>query len=479
MNIVKLIKGLKILDCRGDMMVDISSLSQKVEDCKNGCLFFCYKGVKHDGHDHVKQAVKNGAICIVCERFVDDCEVLQIRVKNVRDVMLKICNNFYNNVLGKLKFIGVTGTNGKTTCTTIIKNILENSDKRCCLIGTNGVEICGEKYPTNLTTPDTVKLFEIFNMALNKNAKYIVMEVSAHALDLKKIKGIKFEVGIFTNLTQDHLDYFKTMHNYAITKLKFLQKTYCKNVVVNTDDKYGKLFVKLTKANVFDYGVEEVCSNFATELNLTKDSSTFLVNAFDSVMEIKTNLICKFNVYNILACCVASKILGVDNDCIVEAIKKIKDIDGRLNFYKLKNEACAVIDYAHTPDGLEKVLENLKTLNKDGRLITIFGCGGNRDRDKRHKMGEIASYYSDIIFLTNDNPRWEDENEIIKDILAGIKKDVFVDANRERTIEKAISIAKKGDLILIAGKGNENYQEIKGVKYSYSDLKTIEKYLCD
>lgn len=477
MKVEEILKNIKTLKVVGNISIEVTSLSQKVENCKEGSLFFCYKGVNFDGHNFANDAVKNGATCIVCEKYIENCNVLQVIVKNVREIMFKACNNFYKNITKKLKFIGVTGTNGKTTCTTILKNIISYANKKCCLIGTNGVEIENKKINSNLTTPDTVDLFEILNTAYNSGVQYVVMEVSAHAIALKKIKGLKFEVGIFTNLTQDHLDYFKTLHNYAITKLKFLQKSYCKNVVINTDDKYGKLFYKLTNSNAFNYGIEEPCQNFAMDITYNKSGTNFLINVLNSVAEIKTSLIGKFNVYNILSCCVCAKILNFDTDTIVNGIKTIKKIDGRLNLYELKNGAVAIIDYAHTPDGLEKVLENIRLINPTGKILTVFGCGGNRDKDKRHKMGQIAQALSDEVFLTNDNPRYEREEDIINDILKGIKNKVFIDTNRETAIKSAIEKSKNGDIVLIAGKGAESYQEIKGEKLPFSDEKIVLKYV--
>lgn len=476
MKINNLLKGIKVLEIKGDTNVEIFSLSQKINNCKRGCLFFCFKGVNFDGHNFVQMAINNGATCILCEKFVDGCNVLQIKVKNVRDVIFKVCNNFYNNLIKSFKFIGVTGTNGKTTCTTIIKSIIENSGNQCCLIGTNGVEIGNEKFETTLTTPDTVDFFNILNKAKTKSVKYVVMEVSAHAIDLKKLKGLKFEVGVFTNLTQDHLDYFKTMHNYAVTKLKFLKKSYCKNVVINIDDEYGKLFSKLSNTKVYQYALDSPAQNFAMDVNLNINGTSFLANILNSVCEIKTKLICKFNVYNILASCICAKILGFDVDCIVNTVNNLKAISGRVNTYKLKNSATVIIDYAHTPDGLQKILENLRGLNSGSKIITVFGCGGNRDKTKRYKMGQIAASLSDEIILTNDNPRYENEQDIITDILKGIKKKVLIDTNRKNAIENAIKLSKAEDVILIAGKGCEKYQEINGIKVPFCDEDIIKSF---
>ncbi len=477
MNLKTLIKNLKVIKTKGDLNLEISSLSQKVENCKQNCLFFCYKGVKFDAHNFVKDAEKNGAVALIVERFVQS-SLPQILVKNARSFLAKVCLAFYKGVLDNLKIIGVTGTNGKTTTATLVYNILNTAGKTAGLIGTNGVFFGGNFIKSNLTTPDIINLFEIFNKMKESGTEYVVMEVSAHSIDLKKIDGIKFEVGIFTNLTQDHLDYFKNMHKYALTKLKFLQKKYCKNVIINTDDDYGRLFFKLSNSNVFGCGIKNPAQNFAMDIKTSFFGTNFLINIFDNVLEINSSLIGMFNVYNTLFACTCAKILGVELDDIYRGILNTKKIDGRMNYYKLNNGAFAVVDYAHTPDGLQNVLETLNQLKCNKKIITVFGCGGNRDKLKRPQMGKIASILSDFVLVTSDNPRYENKNEIIKDITREITlKNFLVEENRRLAIKKAVEMTKKGDIVLIAGKGAEDYQEIKGKKVFFSDSKELTKYV--
>lgn len=477
MQLCKILKGVRILEVKGNLEQDILYLSQKTEDCRESSLFFCIKGISGDGHDFVDVAIKNGAKALIVERFINKCNITQILVKNTRNIMPKICNNFYNNVLSKLKLIGITGTNGKTTTTKILQSIFLASNKKVGIIGTNGVEFTGKKFSSNLTTPDTTTLFKIFNDMADSGVKYVVMEVSAHAISLNKLKGIKFEVGLFTNLTQDHLDFFCSMHKYALTKLKFLQKTYCKNVVINIDDKYGALFQKLTNSNLFTFGINLPAQNFAIDIDLTFKGSSFLCSVIDSPLYITSNLPCLFNVYNVLGACVVAKILDLPIDCIVQGVNKIRNIDGRMNCFKLKNNAYAIIDFAHTPDGIKKVLEGLRGLVKGKKIITVFGCGGNRDRGKRRLMGEVASKLSDKVIVTSDNPRNENPETIIKDITYGIKGEFLCQIDRKKAIKHAFDLSSDGDVILIAGKGAENYQEINGVKLPYSDLDEIKNYI--
>ena len=477
MKLKDILKDISVKQVKGDLDLEVKDICQKIEKIKKGSLFFCIKGISHDGHNFYKEAIKKGATVLIVEKFLD-CSATQVLVANVRNVILKICNNFFNNIANKFKFIGVSGTNGKTTTSNIVYQILKNSSKKVGLIGTNGIVFNNFNLSNNLTTPDTVDLFYILNKMLKSKIEYVVMEVSAHALDLNKLLGIKFEVGIFTNLTQDHLDYFKTMKSYALAKLKFFKKRYCKNIVVNIDDEYGRLFLKLTNTKYYTYGLNNPSDCFAIDINLKIDKTKFVANIFDNIFVFNTGLICLFNVYNILAAATCCKILGIQNKFILQTINQIETINGRMNFFKLKNGAYIVVDYAHTPDGLQKVLQNLKFLKqKHKKLICVFGCGGNRDKVKRHIMGEVAFSLSDTLIVTNDNPRDEDENKIIEDICKNINGNILKNPNRKGAIKMAYDESDNGDIILVAGKGCELTQEIRGQKIAYSDLKEVKKYI--
>lgn len=476
LKLSQLIRGIKVEEIIGDMEIEIESLSQNTGKVEKNCLFFCYKGVKFDGYDFVDEAQKKGAVAIVTDKLINTT-LVQIIVRDTRKIMPKICNKFFNSVLKKVKLIGVTGTNGKTTTASILFQLLSNSHLKAGFIGTGKIEYDGKVFAQNLTTPDTVDFFYLLDKMVKKGVAFVVMEVTAHALDLNKLYGLRFEVGIFTNLSQDHLDYFGSMGKYALCKLKFLKKRFCKNVVINTDDKYGEMFAKISDSVVATYGIERPAKNFALGLNLSLTHSSFVANVFDNIFDIKTNLLCKFNVYNVLSSIIAAKILEIDDDVIVKTLKNIKRIDGRMNFYKLKNGAVAVIDFAHTPEALESVLRNLKKLSAK-KVFCVFGCGGDRDKLKRSKMGRVAGVLADYVYVTSDNPRSEDPLKIISDIIDGIVTDNYeIDESRTRAIQKAIAFSQKGDVILIAGKGAENYQEILGVKYAYSDVDVLKKFI--
>lgn len=478
MNLKKLFNTIKYIDSMGNLNVEVFGLSQKIDKVKKGDLFFCFKGINSDGHCYASIAKQKGAVALVVEKFLKNINLPQILVKNTRKIMPKVCNNFFNNVSKKLKLIGITGTNGKTTSSTFIYNILTFNNYKAGLIGTNGVEYCNKKTSLNLTTPDTVDLFYIFDEMSKNNIEYVVMEVSAHAIELNKLSGLKFEVGAFTNLTQDHLDFFKTKYNYALTKLKFLNKKYCKSCFINIDDKYGQLFYKLINTKTITYGLNNPADNFAIDVVCSVNGCDFISNIFDEVLYVSSKIPCLFNVYNLLLSLSICYYLGLTKNQLLRAIKNLKTVDGRVNFYQLKNGATVVIDFAHTPDGLEKILQNLSGLKRTGKLITVFGCGGNRDTTKRSKMGEIAYKYSDKVYVTSDNPRYENPMEIIEEIVKNIKKDrCFIFENRKEAILKAIENSVHGDIILIAGKGSEKYQEIKGVKYLYNDKNVVEPYL--
>ncbi len=476
MKLKELIRGIKIKEIVGDGETDVDTLSQNTKKISGRTLFFCYKGVNFDGYDYIEEIEKQGAVALVVDRKIDT-NLPYILVNDTRKIMPKICNRFFKNILKKVKLVGVTGTNGKTTTANLVYQILNNSGNKAGFIGTGKIEYDGKIFEQNLTTPDTVNFFYLVNEMIKTGVKYIVMEVTAHALDLNKLYGLKFEVGIFSNLSQDHLDYFNTMGKYAMCKLKFLKKRYSKHCVINTDDKYGEMFAKISDSIVHTYGISRPAQNFAMDLNLSLTSSSFIANVFDHVFDIKSNLLCKFNVYNELSAMVTAKILGVDDDFIVKTLENVKKIEGRMNFYKLKNGAVAIIDFAHTPEALESVLVSLKNLCQK-RIICVFGCGGDRDKLKRSKMGRLACAYADYVFVTSDNPRSEDPLKIIADITDGIFiQNYEIDENRTRAIEKAVQMSNSGDVILIAGKGAEPYQEIAGMKYPYSDEKVIRKFL--
>ncbi len=478
MKLSTLIKNQKdIIATRGDLEIDILQLSQKADKKTQNGLFFCINGIAFDGHDFFQNAINNGCIALVVEKWLDTPQP-QILVQNVRNFVPVLCKRFYKNVQNKLKFIGVTGTNGKTTTANLVYQILKNDNKKVGIIGTNGIEFEGVNLPNPMTTPDPIDLFDILSEMVKKSVEYVVMEVSAHALFLRKLAGIRFEVGIFTNFSQDHLDFFKNMDNYAQAKQLFFDKSMCKNVVINIDDELGRTISRKTNSKLFTYGIFSPATNFAMDVVLKDDGTDFLLNIFDNVFDIKSNMLCLFNVYNMLASAVCAKILGLSNESIFKTLSNVKKIDGRMNFYKLQSGATAVIDYAHTPDSLKKALLNLKDFTQN-RLLVVFGCGGNRDSDKRKKMGEVTSLLADFTIITSDNPRNESPKKIISQIKSGFddKEKYTVIVDRKQAIVSALRGAEKGDIVLIAGKGHEKMQEIKGIKYPFDDYEIIKPFI--
>lgn len=381
-----------------------------------------------------------------------------------------------------MKIIGVTGTNGKTTSTYILKSILENAGYKVGLIGTNCNIIDHKVLKTNLTTPDPLDLQYLFSLMKESGCEYVVMEVSAHALYFHKLDGVNFECSLFTNLTQDHLDFFKDMQTYSQAKSQLFTKEFSKNAIFNVDDEFGHIFARFCNCErVISYALDNPSDIFAVNIKTSLSGSSFFVNAMDDIIEVYFNIGGKHNIYNVLGCIACGKVLGIDLQTIVKGIENIKEVDGRYNTYKSIKGYTIVVDYAHTPDGLDNILKSLRPLT-DKKLISVFGCGGNRDVAKRAIMGQISGELADITILTSDNPRFEDPNAIIEQIELGLKKltDNYIKIeNRKNAIEYAMKIAKQGDVILIAGKGQETYQDIKGVKHHFSDKEIVQEILSE
>lgn len=464
---------------RGNIQdINISSLCFDDRQTRQGSLFFCLSGQEKDGHNYAQNAVKNGASALVVEHYVD-ANVPQILVSDTRASLALMSANFYNNPADKLKIIGVSGTNGKTTTTYIISNILKTAGYRVGVIGTIGIVINNKKLPTTMTTPDPTIFHQILAQMVKSKVDYVVMEVSAHALALNKMAGIKFEVGILTNITQDHLDYFKTFSHYANTKLSFISPKYCKSAVVNLDDHLVcTLFEKYENTNFLCRGFglnnkqDATCNNFC----INADGIKFSMQTNGHNLNCNTKLRGKFNLYNIMGAIVACNNLGIADCDICKGIQTIQPIVGRFDVIPLFNGASIVVDYAHTPDGLQKILTSAREICK-GRLISVFGCGGNRDKTKRPIMGQISAQLADYTIITSDNPRYEKPLDIVFDIKKGIddKRNIKCILDRQQAIEYAVSISSEDDVIVVSGKGAEDYLEINGQKIKYSDYDVINQ----
>ena len=449
-------------------MINIKTDSRKV---KKGDTFVAIKGLTVDGHDYINQAIQLGACKIVCEHGTYSVETLV--VPNTKEWLQKYIVNNYKDEVNKLKIIGVTGTNGKTTTCFLTYQLLKKLGVNACYMGTIGFYYNDVKRELPNTTPEILEVYSLLIEALEHGCTYAVMEVSSHALVQKRVEGISYTVVAFTNLTEDHLDYHKTMANYLSAK-KLILNQISKDgfIIVNSDDSYHKEFevnnYKTLGYNGQDYKI----------INYSDSTKGTLINFIcnGQNLEVETNLKSKFNVYNYLTCFALLNELGFSTESLINATKDIYPPKGRCELVKVRN-GLAVIDYAHTPDAVEKIIDAF-TENKKGRIITLIGCGGDRDPIKRPIMGHIATEKSDYVIFTSDNPRTEDPNKILSDITIGLKKNNYeVVLDRVEAIKKGLDMIKDNDTLLILGKGHEDYQIIGHTKYRLDDLEEVQKYL--
>lgn len=477
MKLSRLIENISAIKENYVNNLNIKSLSHNSKQCEKGGLFFCLTGDNFDGHQYVKEAEQNGAVAIICERKVDS-KLTQIIVNDSRIAMAEIAKRFNNNVADKLKIISVVGTNGKTTVCAILAQIMRACGKKVGVVGTNGVFFDNElKIPCSLTTPDPIELHYIFNQLYMFNIEYVIIEASAHAIALHKLHGIKNELGIFTNISHEHLDYFKTMEEYALVKSNYFNKDNMDVCVINIDDKYGKELCSNTNSKCFSYGIANPANTFAIDIETSMKGTKFVVNTFDNIINIKSVFVGDFNVYNTLAAITAAKLLGCSNDIIKDAIKAMSAVEGRFNIFEYKNNIKVIVDFAHTSDGCEKTLEIIKRLRK-GKIITVFGCVDYSDKEKRKNMGEVVDKYSDEIILTADNPNYLSVDEIAQDIKKGIKKcKTTVISNRKQAIEFAFKNLKTNDTLVLLGKGAEIYQKVKGRNEKHSDILVVKSLI--
>ncbi len=474
MKLYDIISNLKFIGIKNYKEMDIDSLScNSSEHLENG-MYFCIKGLNTDGHNYVDESIKNGAVCLVVERYIDN-PTTQILVEDVRSAMSYISSVFYETYKSKMKFVGITGTNGKTTSTFLIRDILQKLNKKVGLIGTEGIYINNLLLPAKLTTPDPIELHKTIKDMENNGCEYCVMEVSAHAIALNKIDNIFYDVVGLSNITKDHLDFFLTMENYMKCKASLFDSRHAKTGVINIDAKYGKDIAKKANIDITTIGKEGDLSLYS--LNQSMKESNFKLQHKSKIYSSKTNMMGEYNVSNIMMSVACLKNLGFDIKDVLKVVKENEFVvPGRFNVLKTDSDFNVVIDYAHTPDGIKNVLSTLKHLPVS-RIITVFGCGGNRDKTKRNEMGQSALALSDYVIVTSDNPRDENPEMIIDDIVRDIQsKQMIRITDRKSAIEYALSIAKENDVVAILGKGAENYQEIKGMKLHFSDYEVVDNY---
>lgn len=473
MKLSTLLQGVKTLNAFED--VEIERVTDKIKDTKENTLFVCIDGNQFDGHKMAKQALQSGAVAVICER---DLKIDgQIKVENTRKAYSQIASNFYENPTKSLKLIGITGTNGKTSTSFFIKNMLNGMGYKCGLIGTIVNDFGDGKLESTLTTPEPMELQKLFRNMVNNDCEYCVMEVSSQALAQKRVYGLEYEISILTNITVDHLDYHITMENYINSKLELFKNS--KKAVVNIDDNNVKSALSRIECPVVTCSTVDNKADYTAKNVICNESFVqYELVGINCIGRINVNLPGEFTVYNSLCASSALLELGFSIEDIANSTEKIKQVKGRAERVTIPKKFTVIIDYAHTPDGLENILKCIKGFSK-GKIITVFGCGGDRDKSKRAEMGRIAGELSNIAVVTSDNPRTENPLLIINDILAGMEKTkskLAIIENRRQAIEFALSKARRGDVVLLAGKGHETYQIIGNEKIRFDEREIIKEY---
>ena len=479
MTLSELLKDVNIKKIDGGGSMKISGIACDSRKVKPGNVFVCITGYETDGHKYAKSAVENGAVAVVAEHDLPTVDVPCVIVDNTRKAMSEMAATFYDYPYKKFKLIGITGTNGKTTTTYLIKSILEHLGKKVGLIGTNQNMIGDMIMETSRTTPDSLELMQLFDMIASHNVDYVVMEVSSHALALDRVTACTFDVGAVTNITQDHLDFHKTMEEYLAAKSILFN--ICNTGVVNKDDARSEYLIENARCrNMITYGINQDCDLKASNIILNEDGVKFDINYGGMEEHVDLPIPGEFSVYNALTaigCCMAE---NIPLDLAVDGLHSAKGVKGRIEIVRTPGtNYTVIIDYAHTPDGLLNVINAIRGFAK-GRIVTLFGCGGDRDASKRPIMGKIAGELSDFCIVTSDNPRTEDPEKIIKQVVEGVKQtdcDYEVITNRFSAIEYALDHAKKNDIILLAGKGHETYQVLGKDTIKFDEREIVQKLL--
>jgi UDP-N-acetylmuramoyl-L-alanyl-D-glutamate--2,6-diaminopimelate ligase len=479
MKLNELLKNIKPIQIIGDEDIDITGVNIDSRKIQKGHLFVAMRGTQVDGHTFIGKALDLGASAILCEEIPTDRKegVTYVQVSSTEDAVGKVATLFYGNPSSKLKLVGVTGTNGKTTIATLLYNMFRKLGYRCGLLSTVCNYIEEEVVPASHTTPDPIELNILLARMVEAGCEYAFMECSSHAIHQKRIGGLKFTGGIFTNLTRDHMDYHKTVENYRNAKKMFFDNLpKSAFAITNADDKNGMVMVQNCKATIKTYSTRSMADFRARILECHFEGMYLEING----REVGVQFIGKFNVSNLLAVYGAAIMLGQAPEDVLVAMSTLKSVNGRLDPVRSPEGFTAIVDYAHTPDALENVLKAIhEVLNGKGQVITVCGAGGNRDKGKRPLMAQEAVKQSDKVIITSDNPRFEDPQDIINDMLAGLDKQqmkkVISIVDRREAIRTACMLAQKGDVVLVAGKGHEDYQEIKGVKHHFDDKEVLNE----
>jgi len=482
MKLNHLLKGVDIVSITGNKFLDIANISYDSKQVKEGGLFLAIKGSRHNGADFIDEAIERGAVCVVCEDdFITFKSVCKVRVKEVQRAPAIIASNFYNYPSAKMNVTGITGTNGKTTVLHLTESILEYAGIHCGSIGTISYKVGERKIPAINTTPSAVMLQRFLSDMLKAGISNCIMEVSSHSLHQHRVSGISYSEAIFTNLSQEHLDYHKDMQEYFKSKrMLFEMLKDGGSAIVNIDDDYGAEIASSTKSRLLTYAINKEADIRAIDIRSSVSGSKFKVKIPNGMLTIKTSLIGHYNIHNILAAVAFAIARQIDAKLIEEAIGSFDGAPGRLQkIYADNGDFDIFVDYAHTDDALHNVLSALKEIAK-GRILVVFGCGGDRDPTKRPRMGKISAELSDFVFITNDNPRSEEPSRIIDDIVKGIpdaSRHYKIFPDRRKAIEASIKMAKKDDIVLIAGKGHEKYQILKDATISFDDCQVAEEII--
>ena len=471
--------GVRIEEVKGNTNIAVENISFDSREINNMSLFVAIKGHSNNGHDFISFAEKNGACAIICEILPQNLKdgITYIKVSDSSESLGIISSNFYDNPSEKLKLIGITGTNGKTTCATLLYDLFRLRGFKTGLISTVNIKILHKTISSTHTTPNALKINQLLHEMLQNGCTHVFMEVSSHALDQNRIAGISFDIGVFTNISRDHMDYHPTLDHYIGSKKKLFSLLKKRAfAIINIDDPYGEEMSRNIRAKSLFYGIRESADFIGKIIENNISGLSIEIDGF----EMTSRLIGEFNAYNLLVVYAVAKILGEDPLTILTLISNLKAPDGRFEYIISPSNVTAIIDYAHTPDALENILKTLVNLrNGNQKILTVFGCGGDRDRGKRPLMGEISSIYSDQVFITSDNPRSENPSSIIQEIFSGVNPDkseiVSIIEDRREAINKACKVAQSGDIVLIAGKGHEKYQIIGKEKFHFDDLEETIK----
>ncbi|MFT4601827.1 MAG: UDP-N-acetylmuramoyl-L-alanyl-D-glutamate--2,6-diaminopimelate ligase [Arenicella sp.] len=480
-NLQDILYKVGMLETHGSTNIDISEVVFDSREVVDSCLFVATKGLKADGHLFIEGALQSGALAILCEDLPENIQagITYIQVKDSHEALGLVASNYFGNPSKELKLVGITGTNGKTTTTTLLHDLVLNLGYSAGLISTVVNKIEKEEIPATHTTPNPIALNALLRDMVDAGCEFCFMEVSSHAIHQNRIAGLDFDIAVFSNITHDHLDYHNTFKEYIQAKKKFFDDLSSDAIAItNIDDANGGVMVQNTKAKVKTLALKTIADYKAKVLESSFSGLVLNINNQD----VWTNLIGGFNAYNILTVFAIASELKLDEVEILTAISKLKSVEGRFEYMKSEHNIIAIVDYAHTPDALKNVLSTIQSVRtRNEQVLTVVGCGGDRDKTKRPLMAAIAAEFSDKVILTSDNPRSEDPDTIITEMKAGVPADksarTMAITSREEAIKVACTLAEAGDIVLVAGKGHEKYQEIKGERFPFDDLETLKQTL--